>query len=298
MKNSGIEWTDHTKNIVWGCIYDGPDCTGCYAEGQATRFDYNVWGPAATTGRRVMTDKYWAEYDILNKAAEKAQTPAAVFVGSMCDWAENHPTTREQVKRLFPIIERTPWLTYLMLTKRPQNIVDVVPAAWLEDWPMNAWLGTSAGYQEAAERRIPALTSINVSAVKFLSLEPLIGEIDLRWLAYEEAGPDWSSVNNLVDWVIAGGESGPRARPMHPDWARRLRDQCQFAGIPFFFKQWGQYVPVGQTDREWYNSGEWLLCDDGNTSVQAIHLKSKHDAGRKLDGREWNERPALHNPNL
>ena len=93
--------------------------------------------------------------------------------------------------------------------------------------------------------------------------------------------------------MICGGESGPRARPMHPNWARLLRDQCQAAGIAFHFKQWGQFIPVGQTDKTWYNSGDLMFAADGATPMHAIRLKSKHDAGRQLDGREWNEFPEV-----
>jgi protein gp37 len=159
----------------------------------------------------------------------------------------------------------------------------------------NVWIGTSVENQEAADKRIPELLKVPAT-VRFLSCEPLLGPLDLTpWLGEKE----WTQLSRgirvrqgpLVDWVIAGGESGPKARPVHEDWARSLRDQCQAANIPYFWKQWGQWLPASQRPDNWYNSGDLMLAADKQTPGRFIRLASKHAAGRQLDGREWNEMP-------
>jgi protein gp37 len=148
--------------------------------------------------------------------------------------------------RLWLLISMTPALDWLLLTKRPQNIDDMVPTEWLRRWPVNVWAGTSVEHQNAANNRLPFLLNVP-AAVRFLSCEPLLGPVDLSpWL-------------HDVQWVIVGGESGQKSRPMGSDWVRFTRDQCKVRGVPFFFKQWGG--------------------------------RDKKAAGRELDGRTWDELP-------
>jgi protein gp37 len=235
-------------------------------------------------------------------------TRQRVFCASLADVFEDNEQVAGWRSELFNLILATPQLDWLLLTKRPENIIPAlrnIPALkrdnvwdhlWLKGWFPNVWLGTSVEDQAAADKRIPDLLAVPAT-VRFLSCEPLLGPVDLGWYLIPHFAADdprhypW---RNGVEWVICGGESGPQTRgPMHPDWPRSLRDQCQAAEVPFFFKQWGQFVPAGQTEQPWYNSGEIMYAADKETPVQAIRLRSKHDAGRQLDGREWNEIPGV-----
>jgi protein gp37 len=185
----------------------------------------------------------------------------------MCDWAEGRPDQAEARARLFALIEATPGLDWLLLTKRPGAIKHLVPAAWLETPAANVWYGTSVENQEQADRRIPQLLQVP-AVVRFLSCEPLLGPVDLSpWMVhegqYEKA--EWMLAHygrsQPLDWVISGGESGVGARPLDPDWARSLRDQCQDGGVAFFHKQ---------------NGGR--IAKSG---------------GRELDGRIWDQFPEV-----
>lgn len=226
--------------------------------------------------------------------------------------------------RLFELIEQTPALDWQLLTKRPENVMDMVPPEWYEAFPPNVWLGTSCEDQKTADERIPHLLQCP-AAVRFLSCEPLLGPIDLSDIergnpntGYNPltghmwggipGGEDWFP-NQRIGWVICGGESGPNARPMHPDWARSLRDQCQAAGVPYFFKQWGEYHPR-LANGAWPDgsSGDcdclpglhlWLdgtvyAPGDGKHGV-ATNMKKvgKHRAGRLLDDRAWDQFPEV-----
>ena len=158
----------------------------------------------------------------------------------MADVFETREDLNEQRHRLWALIAATPCLDWLLLTKRPENIGDMVP--WARAWPGNVWLGSTVEDQERAEERLPSLLQ-HKAVVRFLSSEPLLGPLDLtRWFRRRGFQP--------IDWVIAGGESGPSARPMHPDWPAGLLHQCRAADVAFHFKQWGHWVPAemaGQT---------------------------------------------------
>ena len=263
-ENSKIEWTHHAFNPWWGCVKVSEGCQNCYAETFAKRTGHAIWGPAATTQRRTFGDKHWAEPLKWNADALQAGERRRVFCSSMADVFEDHPQLLTERVRLWKLIDQTPALDWLLLTKRPENITEMVPCSWAADgYPLNVWIGTSVENQAAADKRIPVLATIPAE-VRFLSCEPLLGPVDLTpWMGERE----WTQVATgvrtrqgpLVDWVIVGGESGPRSRPMHPDWARSLRDQCQAAGVAYHFKQWGGV--------------------------------RKHETGRILDGRTWDEYP-------
>lgn len=226
--NSEISWTDHTFNPWWGCAKVSAGCAHCYADTLAHRYGHNVWGPPATTGRKTMSAAYWKSPLRWNRAAEQAGKRARVFCASMGDVFEQHPAVAGERARLWPLIDATPWLFWLLLTKRPENIAGMVPATWIARPRANVGFGTSVEDQAAADARIPFLLSIP-AAMRFLSCEPLLGPLDLRDFLTDGAG----------HWVIAGGESGPRHRPCDPVWVRGIRDQCADAFVPFYFKQWG-----------------------------------------------------------
>jgi protein gp37 len=241
-KTTDISWTDHTFNPHWGCFKVSPGCTNCYAETFAKRVGQQIWGPPKTTERRLFGDKHWAEPLHWNAEAEKAGERRRVFCASMADVFEDHPQLPPVRRRLWNLIEDTPYLDWLLLTKRPENIATMLPQKY---WP-NVWLGTSTEDQQRADERVPVLLRYRDRVpVLFLSVEPQIGPISLR--RYLELEPTvsggwmrWSpDPRPLIDWVIVGGESGPKHRPFDEDWARSLRDQCQAAGVAFHYKQFG-----------------------------------------------------------
>lgn len=235
-----IEWATHTFNPVWGCTkIVGPagapsGCDHCYAATFAHRLGMDLWGKGAD--RRTFGDKHWNEPLRWDDKAAKAGERHRVFCASMADVFEDHPIVADARLRLWKLIEATTHLDWLLLTKRPENVLRFAPALWtLGHWPANAWLGTTVEDDRNARIRIPRLLAVpGVVPVRFLSVEPLLGEVDLwPWL-------------ERIDWVIAGGESGAGARPMDVRWVRRVRDECAAAHVPFLFKQWGDHDENGQ----------------------------------------------------
>src|SRR6202142_157626 len=233
-KDSSIEWTDHTFNPWWGCAKVSPGCANCYAEAWARRVGDAIWGKDAD--RRTFGQKHWEEPIKWNAAAASEKNRKRVFCASMSDVFEARIELNSQRKRLWLLIESTPWLDWLLLTKRPQNIRHMVP--WANNWPENVWIGTSVEDQQRAIERLPHLLQ-HPAKRRFLSCEPLVDAVDLSPWITKRPKP-----LHQIDWVIAGGESGAKARPMFPGWARQLRDQCNTAEIPFHFKQWGHWSPV------------------------------------------------------
>lgn len=234
-KDSSIEWTDHTFNPWWGCTKVSPGCENCYAEAWSKRVGAKIWG--ATQDRRFFTEKHWSEPLKWNADAEDEKRRKRVFCASMADVFESRGDLDKWRNNLWTLIDETPWLDWLLLTKRPQNIASRVP--WKKEWPSNVWMGTSVEDQQRADERIPILLKIPAKC-RFLSCEPLLSQVDLNAWTRNRSKDLYP-----IDWVIAGGESGPNARAMLPGWARKLRDQCQQAEIPFHFKQWGHWAPVG-----------------------------------------------------
>ena len=232
---TGIEWTDYSFNLAWGCQKVSPGCSHCYAETLARRWGHDVWGPAKTTGRRTMSAGYWKAPLAWNAEAGKLGVRRRVFSSSMADVFEDHPTIDAERRKLWTLIRATPSLDWLLLTKRPERIAEHLPHDWGAEGYHNVWLGTSVESQDYVWRakmlaRIPAV-------VRFLSCEPLLGHVDLavptdgHWLD--------PLVIERLDWVIVGGESGPNARPMQLEWARDLRDQCAAFSTAFLLKQLG-----------------------------------------------------------
>ena len=292
-ENSAIEWTDHTFNPWIGCTKVSPGCDHCYAErDMAARLKVVQWGPH---GERVRTKPAnWSKPIAWNRRHDEffAQhgRRQRVFCASLADVFDNavDPAWRAD---LLELIDQTPNLDWLLLTKRIGNVADMLPNGWLMGHT-NVWLGASIVNQVEADRDIPKLVALH-AAVKFLSMEPLLGPVDLRGNLPGERALRWHRpMLNMLDWVIVGGESGPAARPMHPKWARDLRDQCAAAGVPFLFKQWGEWLPTidgrSVTGKILILEGAAPLTDNpqwhGFECGQKAARVGKKAAGRKLDG--------------
>lgn len=274
-KNSQIEWTHHTFNPWWGCTKVSPACDNCYAELWAKRMGHQLWG--ASGSRRFFSDAHWTDPITWNEEAAAVKERQRVFCASMADVFERRAELNPQRERLWRLIQSTPWLDWLLLTKRPQNVAGMVP--WEEKWPDNVWLGTTVENQKFADQRLPQLLK-NPAKVRFLSCEPLLGPIDLRtWFRRKGLHP--------IDWVIAGGESGPGARAMHPDWPKNLLHQCQEFEVPFHFKQWGHWVPAELAAED---AKARLLKLGDERPVQMTRLPKKL-AGRILEGTTWDGVP-------
>jgi len=195
----------------------------------------------------------------------------------MADVFEDRVTLNPERARLWKLIDQTPYLDWLLLTKRPQHVLSMTP--WGHDWPSNVWIGASIENQKLAELRLPYLLSVP-SAVRFLSCEPLLGPLDLHpWLNRAAYKP--------IDWVIVGGESGAHSRPMHPDWAIGLLRQCLSADVPFHFKQWGHWMPT-ESESMVRQYKVVMVGDHNPVQMKAVGKKL---AGRTLDGTTWNSFP-------
>lgn len=236
---------------------------------------HQLWG--TTAPRRFFGDAHWREPLRWNEEARLSGARERVFCASMADVFERRADLNTERTRLWQLIEATPNLDWLLLTKRPQNIERLVP--WRHDWPANVWLGTSVENQTLAEKRLPFLLR-HEAAVRFLSCEPLLGQLNLRpWFNRRGLHP--------IDWIIAGGESGGHSRPMHPDWVVSLLNQCEEFNVPFHFKQWGNWVPA-ELSHETVSAKLLELLDERPVNMARVGKKL---AGRKIDGREWNEWP-------
>lgn len=246
-----------------------PACKHCYAESWARRVGQRVWGKSAP--RRFFGDKHWTEPLKWNAEAEKQNARARVFCASMADVFEDRDELDVWRDRLWDVIESTPSLDWLLLTKRPDLVLHKAP--WTNIWPQNVWLGTTVENQLWANRRLPELARIP-AAVRFISAEPLLGPLNIN---------PW---NSEIDWVITGGESGPKARPSSPSWFRNLLNQCMAANIPFHFKQWGDWAPGQGVNLARARSAR---AADGTTMLRV----GKKVAGRILDGATWDGLPRI-----
>lgn len=286
-ENSKIEWTTHTWNPWEGCQKVSPGCQHCYAERRDQQYHGGAhWGPNGT--RKMMSESYWKQPLKWNRDAAATGERPRVFCASLADVFEDRAELEAPRRRLFKLVQATPHLDWLLLTKRPENIhrltykaidpfddpdceyniagepngLDV--ADFGELYP-NIWLGTTVENQEQADKRIPELLKIPAK-VRFLSCEPLLGAVDLSHflpkLSKDQCPPRLLPYYNshcALHWVIAGGESGPNARPAHPDWFRSLRNQCTAAGVAFHMKQMGSEwaKEKGRNDKKGGNWDEW-----------------------------------------
>ena len=215
-----ISWTDHTFNPWMGCHKVSAGCANCYAEDfTKNRMGKNFWG--LNGNRQVTSDENWRKPLRWNRLAKEAGRNDRVFCASLCDWLEDHPVANATRPRLLQLIRDTPNLTWQLLTKRPERLLSELPPDWGTGWP-NVWLGTSIEDMRVAERAdylraVPAV-------VHFISYEPALGPLD-----------DLDITN--IQWIIYGGESGPKFRPEDKDWARAMRDKCEGTETHFFHKQ-------------------------------------------------------------
>jgi len=346
-ENTKIEWTDATWNPITGCSVTSPGCKHCYAMQLAgTRLKHHESRAGLTqhtsagqvwTGE-VRFNAQWLDQPLRWKA------PKMIFVCAHSDlFHESVPDA--WIDKIFAVMALAGRHIFQVLTKRAKRMREYFSAltrdrieeaaremgytfrhsgAWLLALPLpNVWLGVSVEDQKRADERIPELLA-TPAAVRFLSMEPLLGGVDLsQWLdliQYDDGAP-WMRRNighlhDMLDWVIVGGESGPKARPMHPQWVRDIRDQCEAAGVPFLFKQWGEWVPrsacyhtledgksladfdPGATIwpcvrlNENGGDGHRLEDEDGGDSAYMQRI-GKKAAGRLLDGREHNGFPEV-----
>ena len=317
-ENTKIEWCDHTFNPWVGCTKISPACDHCYAEGWAKRSGQVVWG-----GERKRTSiANWKLPLKWNRAAEANGIRPKVFCASLGEVFDNE-VDPVWFTDLFELIEATPNLDWLLLTKRIGNVAKMVAdGRWFPThWP-NVWIGATICNQAEADRDIPKLLAVP-AAKRFLSMEPLLSPVELglqceNWsneiVMDQETGAydcckacDFTGIGNAIDWVIVGGESGYNARPMHPDWARSLRDQCDAAGVPFLFKQHGEWrepMPGEEFDTSMGRAAKppaFIISHDGSVRCfegdrfikpKVVIRVGKKAAGRLLDGREWNGVPA------
>lgn len=305
---TAIEWCDATFNPWWGCAKVSPGCDHCYAEAWAKRTGTAPWG--VDTPRREFGDKHWnAPLNWSGKLSAQLARRPRVFCASMADvFDKNAPTGARE--RLWRLIAAIPGMDWLLLTKRIGNVPRMLPVDWGNGWA-NVWLGISVVNQEEADRDIQKLLD-TPAHVRFLSCEPLLGPINLGIYLLRAPANVYYPARERIDWVISGGESGAKARPSHPDWHRSLRDQCAAAGVPFLFKQWGEWVDypnVGScgwrltkeqrgarygtlyggplADREFETRYPWR--DETNPCMVRAGKKA---AGRELDGRTHDGYPA------
>jgi protein gp37 len=322
---NGIPYCDYTWNPVVGCYHS---CSYCFARKIAERFgtkscengncavcgDCNL-EPSFDCKRYIPTERtHHLEWPVRSFAKRtkdgggikepfpygfeptfhdgrlaepfKIKKPSRIFVSDMGDLFGDW-VPRSWVDTVLNVVKECPQHTFLFLTKNPKRYREF-------EFPENAWIGTSVENQATADERIPLLLQ-TPAVVRFISAEPLLGAVDLIPYLWEGRYPQ----NDLIagsprklDWVITGGESGPGARPMHPDWVRSLRDQCQAAGTKFFFKSWGDWLPNAQE----YD------CNPGGVDYEQKHelvgnvamcRVGKNKSGRLIDSRTWDEMPEI-----
>lgn len=327
-EHSKIEWTEATWNPVTGCTKVSPGCAHCYAE----RI-HDARHAAYRAGKKVPA-QYATPFEKVVLHPDRLELPRhwrkprLIFVNSMSDlFHEDVPD--KFIAKVFQTMHFSPQHTFQVLTKRPRRM-----AKWLKrcgnggglgwmthngtepakayrgtgiivglakNWPLpNVWLGVSVENQRMADQRIPLLLQAE-AARSFVSVEPLLDIVNLeKWLPIYPLRMPEEDMPPHLSWAIVGGESGPEARPMHPGWARALRDQCVEAGVPFFFKQWGGWIPIQYISQDKKPLLKISLAKDdlqerivgeGEQAVNMVRV-GKKKAGRLLDGREWNQMPA------
>jgi protein gp37 len=312
--DTGRVYPGFTFNPWWGCWKISRGCKFCYADVFDHRLGGHHWGPSAP--RRFFDDDHWRQPFAWAAKARKLGLRLKVFCASMADVFEDRRDLDIWRARLWRLIEKTPELDWLLLTKRPEMMTEMDP--WPGgSWPENVWALTTVEDQPSTAR-IDHLGKLRARAVVLgLSCEPLVSALNLDPWLWEpggvvdtDIGPEGygSSPSGLIDWIICGGESGHGASPMHPNWARSLRDQCRSAGVAFHFKQFGEWAPIDDDTPRGaklvyvdarggvtpaispYEPG--CPCDHDPRSEPMVRLGKKR-AGRLLDGREWNEFPQV-----
>ncbi len=335
--SSGISWTDATFNGWIGCTKVSPGCDNCYAAQQDSFRKWTPEGWGAGMPRKHTSAQNWngpvkwnarefvqcaacgwrGELDAFMRqeaGAKQSNCPSCqrdayigarrrVFCSSLADVFDSEVDPLWRLE-LFNLIERTPALDWMLLTKRIGNAKFMLPQRWLHNPLPNVWLGATIVNQEEADRDIVKLLD-TPAAIHFLSMEPLLGPVNLRCCTYREPGvpldeerikhsldaltgvAGFQPKRPALDWVIVGGESGPHARPMHPAWAQSLRDQCVAAGVPFHFKQWGEWA-VDDARHQPAERVHWWTTGPTHYSMVRVGKKA---AGRLLDGQLWHQFP-------
>lgn len=350
-ERTNIEWTNATWNPIIGCTRVSPGCQNCYAERMAARFS-GPGLPYESVAEMTPQGPRWMGVRCLPERLDEPlrwRKPRRIFVCSMSDLF--HPDVPDEfIATVFGVMSLAGQHKFQVLTKRPERMLlwfakhflgacqaetaslgglftpgghdRIYNTQAINSWPLpNVWLGVSVEDQCRADERIPLLLQVP-AAVRWLSMEPLLGPVDLTSVEWPNKGGHrvdvlrrgyWNAEGWIyggpsaalgaprgmftnhsdmegIDWVVVGGESGPGARPMHPDWVRSIRDQCQAAGVPFLFKQWGTWLPNAQ-EYGCYQEGanynrQHVLA--GNVTMARVGKKA---AGRLLDGRTWDEYP-------
>lgn len=317
---TGIEWADSTFNPWMGCTRVSPACDDCYAARSTPARSLGVaWGSGEP--RRRTSDANWKlplQWD--RQHAEFFKTHGRrrrVFCASLADVFDNEVPVQWRAD-LLQLIDLTPNIDWLLLTKRIGNVKPMLKdirralggALAFDLWPRpNVWLGITVVNQAEADRDVPKLLAVP-ARVRFLSIEPMLGRVyiedisdpdggvclkplaGLRWVRNGQGRSEVRSLGGRIDWVICGGESGPKARPMHPDWVRSLRDQCAAADVPFLFKQWGEWIGADQEDCPWGPPASRWQWGDGTPftygglsgRLPLLCRAGKKAAGRHLDG--------------
>ena len=305
-----IEWADITINPVRGCSHCSPGCDHCYAERFAARLARIPNTARAYAGLVDVNGKWTGRFSVsLDTLDALSIKPRRIFVGSMCDlFHENLPYNL--FLWIVEKLSRYPQHTFMLLTKRPERMKHFISLTKESDtvcglWPLpNLWLGVTVCNQAEADAKIPVLLATPAEK-RFVSVEPMLGPVDLTSIDYpsgriegaEESGMldalrgltmDDAPTHPALDWVICGGETGSGARPMNPDWVRSLRDQCQEATVPFFFKSWGEWAPD-------------CLCGTKKPHPETPRPTPGHmgcmfkcgkaNSGRSIDKRTWDEVP-------
>lgn len=311
-----ISWSDATWSPVTGCSKTSEGCLNCYIDRtppfRMAHRKFDGPGIGATTGVKLHSERLGIPM--------KWRKPRMIFVCSLADLFQDE-VPDFFIAEVFAVMALSPQHTFQVLTKRHARMRSLLNstdfrrqvqqatlvrvgnrAPWLVEpwWPLrNVWVGVSTENQKWADIRIPALLD-TPAAVRWISAEPLLGAIELR--------DEWLTGERSLSWVVAGGESGPKARPMHPHWARSLRDQCTTAGVAYHFKQYGEWAPTGETLTA-KDPRTLAMHPRGTTAMttenpfdpfavrhpywEALRRWGKKAAGRELDGREWNEYPAV-----
>jgi protein gp37 len=282
MTKTKIEWADEVWNPVTGCSKVSQGCKHCYAETIANRFWVNgrKFSDVQCHEERLLVPFNW------NK-------PRRVFVNSMSDLFHDD-VPNDFIYAVLNVARNLPQHTFMILTKRPERMREFVFSYGPYDretlaGAKNIWLGVSVEDQGTADKRIPVLLQ-TPAAVRFVSYEPALGPVDFGNFLCETYTKGGLTLGRYLDWIIMGGESGPGARLMHPDWVRSVRNQCQEVGIPFFFKQWGEFCSFEQLpeDGKGLKDTPYEPIDLGGCTVYRVGKKA---AGRLLDGRTWDEYP-------
>lgn len=334
-----IEWATDTWNPITGCTKISEACQNCYAERMSKRLAGRCGYPKDEPFKVTLHPERLEEPFGWRK-------PRRVFVCSMGDlFHEDVP--EKFIYDIWDVMVLNKQHIFLVLTKRPDRMKSFIEKVmtnrmnyastfgntlegkearrWAQKPVQNIWLGVTAENQARADERIPILLQIP-AAVRFVSVEPMLGPVDLSLSDGVDLSmsvgtglkPGKSYLINSLDWVICGGETGPGARPMHPDWVRSLRDQCQAAGVPFFFKSWGEWAPskpfvidhAERIERGLPSVQKYLILDSGlseedmkrDRGIRAaicgragitMAKVGKRSAGRLLDGQEWNQFPEV-----